>query len=298
MDVLGPAVAEFLVDGPTDEIEPDLVEPGALTVGTADPHHHRCGIGHQAEALFALTQRIFGALALGHVKREAARVHEAALFPIHARADQNIANRAVLAAHACGALVQVFARGQAVKDRACGVPIRVKFDDVAADDLFGTVAEHLQFGPVDPDDPTVRTEPMHADGRVFEKIDQLAFAAREPLLGFAPHRHVPEHQHDTDEVAARVEYRRRAVVDRPLGSVTADQHGMVGQPDDLAKLDDLFDRIVDLFARVLVDDAEDLAERAPGRVIARPAGELRGDVVDELDATALVRRDDAVADAG
>ena len=36
-------------------------------------------------------------------------------------------------------------------------------------------------------------------------------------------------------------------------------------------------RVVDRLARVLVDDAEDLVERAAGRVVARPAGEALGD---------------------
>ena len=267
MNVLGPALAEFLVDGPTNEIEPDLVEPGALAVGPADPHHHRRGIGHQAEALFALAQSALGALARGDVEGEAARVHEAAVFPVHAGADQHVANRAVLAAQACGALVQVFAGSQAVEDRACGVGVDMKFGDIVADDLFGAVAEHLQFGPVDADDPAVRAKPVHADGRVLEEIDQLAFAARQPLLGFAPNRHIAEHQHDADDVTAAVAYRRGAVVDGPLASVAADQHRVVGQSDDLAELQDLFDRIVDRLARVLVDDAEDLGERTPGSVL-------------------------------
>ena len=55
-------------------------------------------------------------------------------------------------------------------------------------------------------------------------------------------------------------------------------------------------RVVDRLARVLVDDAEDLVERAAGGVVARPAGEALGDGVQRHDPGGGVGHDHAVAD--
>ena len=67
VDVLGPAVPEFLLDRAANEVQPRLVEPRTQPVRTANPDQNRGGIGHEPESLLALAQRMLGALALGDV---------------------------------------------------------------------------------------------------------------------------------------------------------------------------------------------------------------------------------------
>ena len=65
--VLGPAVAELLLQRATHEIQPRLVEPGAELVGAADPDHDRSGVRHVPEAPLVLDQGFLHLLALGDV---------------------------------------------------------------------------------------------------------------------------------------------------------------------------------------------------------------------------------------
>ena len=49
VQVVAPAIAQFLFDGASDEVQPALVEPGAALVGAAHPDEHRRGIRRGAE---------------------------------------------------------------------------------------------------------------------------------------------------------------------------------------------------------------------------------------------------------
>src|SRR4051794_17219323 len=48
--------------------------------------------------------------------------------------------------------------------------------NIAADVLRGSIAEHLQFGLVGPEDDAVGIDPVQSDGRVFDKVPEIAFA--------------------------------------------------------------------------------------------------------------------------
>ena len=60
---LGPAIAQFLLHGPTPELQPCLVEESAESVLAGDPDHHGRRISHIAEPLFAFAKL----LALGDI---------------------------------------------------------------------------------------------------------------------------------------------------------------------------------------------------------------------------------------
>ena len=75
VQVVAPAVADLLLDVAADEIEPALVEPRAALVLAAHPDEHRRRVRRGAEALLALAQRGFGAIAAGDVADESAE-HE------------------------------------------------------------------------------------------------------------------------------------------------------------------------------------------------------------------------------
>ena len=59
-----------------------------------------------------------------------------------------------------------------------------------------------------------------------------ASLARKLLLGPPLLGHVPEDQHDAEQLARRIPDRGRTVVNRPLRSVPGDQDGVVRKPDD------------------------------------------------------------------
>ena len=59
MDALGPAIAEFLLHAPADEIEPRLVEPIAKLVRPRTPDEHRSEIGQFLEMMVAPFGRRF-----------------------------------------------------------------------------------------------------------------------------------------------------------------------------------------------------------------------------------------------
>jgi hypothetical protein len=117
-------------------------------------------------------------------------------------------------------------------------------------------------------------------------------------LGLPAVGDVVEDEDDADRPPVPVFDGGGAVVDGGLAPVARDEHGVVGEPDRHALAQDLRHGALDLLARLLVEDAEDLRERAAPRLAGRPAGEPLGDRVEEGDAARGVGRDDGVADAG
>ncbi len=87
---------------------------------------------------------------------------------------------------------------------------------------------------------------------------------------------VAEDQDDPGDRPLLVPDRGRAVVDRRLVPVPADQQRVVRQADDDPFAEDLRHRILDGPAGPLVDDREDLAHRPPLRLGLGPAGEAPG----------------------
>lgn len=56
---LRPAVADFVVHRPADEIQPRFIESRASLVRTAHPAHHRGGVGQELESPFDRLHRLF-----------------------------------------------------------------------------------------------------------------------------------------------------------------------------------------------------------------------------------------------
>ena len=71
MHASGPTLAHFLLHGAARELQPDLVEKSTKFVRSGNPDHHRRCVGHAAEPLLALPQRLFSALALSDVLTDA-----------------------------------------------------------------------------------------------------------------------------------------------------------------------------------------------------------------------------------
>jgi hypothetical protein len=207
-----------------------------------------------------------------------------------------VADRAVAAAQPRRVVAQRLAAGQPVEhlldDRPIGVEVGHRMPDV----LVGRVAEHCQLGLVGAQDAAIGVDPVQADAGVLEEVAQLLFAGPQRVLRPAPLGHVAEHQHAAGDRAVSTPNRRGSVVDRPLGAVCADQEAVVGEADGRALAQRSQRRIVDGLARVLVDDAEDLAQGAAGCSVARPAGESLGDGVQRHDAGGGVGHDHPVPD--
>jgi len=114
----------------------------------------------------------------------------------------------------------------------------------------------------------------HGDRLAGHEVTQLGVLAAR--LG-----DVAEHQDHAEDPPLLIANRRGAVVDRDLRTILAPEHSMVGEADDLAVAEHLGDRVLDALAGGLVDDVEDLLERAALGVFARPSGELNGHRVHE-----------------
>ncbi len=80
------------------------------------------------------------------------------------------------------------------------------------------------------------------------------------------------------------------------GPVATDQHGMVGQADDLPFRETARDRVRRRLAGLLVDDVEDFTEGAPLGLGRGPAGERLRHGIEVLHDRASIGRDDGVAD--
>ena len=82
VQVVAPAIAQFLFDCASHEVQPALVEPGAALVGPAHPDQHRRGIRRGAKPQFTFAQRRLGLHAAGDV------THECAEHQVFAKADR------------------------------------------------------------------------------------------------------------------------------------------------------------------------------------------------------------------
>ncbi len=113
--------------------------------------------------------------------------------------------------------------------------------DRSTDRLFGGIAKKV-FGGLVP----VRDDPVDvfADDRVMGTLDDRGQAIS-CLRGTARLAGVAKHEHRSEQLAAIVSDRRRAVVDRALGAVLGDQHRMIGQTDDDSFAKDLVAGVLD-----------------------------------------------------
>ena len=76
VDALGPAVAHLLLDGPSSEVEPLLVEVIAELICVRAPDQDRGGIGQGAKPLLTLLKCLLGSLPLGDVLGDPRQPHD------------------------------------------------------------------------------------------------------------------------------------------------------------------------------------------------------------------------------
>ena len=172
--------------------------------------------------------------------------------------------------------------------------------DVAADRLLGGVAEQPLGGGVPALNDAV--ERLADDGVVRRLDDRREQPGGEQLVDLVPldaplRGDVAEDQDAAGDAGRARPDRRGAVVDRTLGAVPADEHGVVRQADDDALAQRPRRRVLDRLARLLVDDPEHRVERLAERLVLRPAGQRLGHCVQVGDAAVDVGGDDRIADA-
>ncbi len=111
---------------------------------------------------------------------------------------------------------------------------------------------------------------VHRDDAVEGRLEDGAFAGfagSQLLLGPPLFGHVPEDQHDADELARRVPDRGGAVVNRALRPVLGDQDRVVRQSDDDPFPQHLLHRVLHRLPGLFVDDGEHGLQRLPLRII-------------------------------
>jgi hypothetical protein len=140
---------------------------------------------------------------------------------------------------------------------------------------------------------------LQRDFVVERRAERLAGLGQEiaprPIDFFS--RHVAEHEHDAEQLAAFAADGRATVVDRDFVAVARAQHGVVGEPDDGALAQHFRDRALDERARLFGKDVKNLFERAPACVRFAPARQLLGHGVHEAHEAVLVGGDHGVTDA-
>jgi hypothetical protein len=106
-----------------------------------------------------------------------------------------------------------------------------------------------------------------ADDGIIRGLDNRGEeSSREQLTGVVPvqaplHRHVPENQDASREVAPFVADRRGAVVDGILAAVFSNQHRVIRQPDDDALPKRSGRRVFDRLTHLLVHDTKHRVDR-------------------------------------
>ena len=191
---------------------------------------------------------------------------------------------------------------QEVVDQAALVP-RVALDDVEG--ALGGGLVHHQAGAQHLDPPQYGGE--RRSQLVGQRREKHVLRAAGLLLVVEQHRalalelaaaaDVAEDEHDPQQRAVRGQDRRRAVVDGNLTTVLRDQDGVVREPRDLPVLEDRVGGVRDRPPRLLVDDHEDVRQRAAARVVLAPSGQRLGHPVHQLHAAVLVGGDDGITDA-
>src|SRR5437588_3453549 len=98
-----------------------------LAIRACGPNDLRHGVGKLPETLFLLGRLSLGPLPLSDISGEAARVHELSIAPKHARVDQHLLDRTVLAPKPRGIFSQLLARLQSLENVADHLLVGMKF---------------------------------------------------------------------------------------------------------------------------------------------------------------------------
>ena len=178
--------------------------------------------------LLLLAEFLLQPLPLGDVPREAPGVDELPVPPEDVGADEDAANRAVLAAKAGLVGVELLVPREPPEDVRDDRRVGVELGDVPADVLLAAVAEQLQLGPVRPEDRPVRPDPMQADGGVLDEVGQLLLLLPGLLLGELPLGDVAEVRDDGPDGGLFEEVRDPAL-DPPPRAVLVPEPRIDGQ---------------------------------------------------------------------
>ena len=165
--------------------------------------------------------------------------------------------------------------------------------------------EHeLGLGFDDADDALAgrrRVERERGVGELAELLGPPFFLGQQAIdLGFRlfAFDDVAEDEHTAGNLAVLVANRGGAVVDRDLDAIFANQERVIRQADDDPLGQHAVDGIHGRLARGFIDDPQHVLERLALGIVGCPAGERRGDWIDEHDSSVGVGGDHGVADAG
>src|SRR5262245_19488470 len=101
---------------------------------------------------------------------------------------------------------------------------------------------------------------MQGDAGVVEEVQELSFAPSQSLLRPLALADVAEYEHASDNAAAFVANGCSSVFDRPLAAVPRDEEVVGRGGRQVVVAQHLGDRVFDGGPRLLVDDADDVAQ--------------------------------------
>ncbi len=107
---------------------------------------------------------------------------------------------------------------------------------------------------------------------------------------------VPEDQDYALDLPSGSANGRAAVGDLVLRAIPRYEHGVIGQADDLAMGQDLFDGVLGGCTSEGIDDPKDFGQRPVRRFFNAPAGEACGDRIHPSDLPGRVRGDNGISD--
>ena len=105
------------------------------------------------------------------------------VLPAHVAVDHHVLHRAVTAAERGIDRSHRLAGREPLQDLPERGAVDVEVGHPPPEVLLGRIPEELHLGAVGTEDAAVRTEPLHADGRVLEEVGELRLALAQTVLG-------------------------------------------------------------------------------------------------------------------
>ncbi len=124
-----------------------------------------------------------------------------------------------------------------------------------------------------------------------ERFGELLLAGSQGFGSLVLLGHIPEHQDNPRGLACIIHHGCRAVCDLPLRAVPCDEYCVVGQADDLPRLQNTVHRVFNRLPRMGVHDVENRGQLLPGGASQGPSSELFSHCV-HVDHGSLAVRDD------
>src|SRR5271157_3197618 len=303
VDALGPALAHLLLDGPSSEVEPLLVEVIALLICVRAPDQDRGGIGQSSKPLLTLPKRVLGPLPLGDVLGDPGDPHDPTRpvpdreAPVPDPADCPIGTHDSVFVCRCltAALPMVCQHRSLTVLGVDGFKVRHRplvegLARSAPERLVGR-ANVSSFGAVE------FVNPEHIVDMVCQLAEALlAFPLR--LLGPMALSDIPEDDHNTLDLAVRVSDGGGIVLDGYRRPIPGNEHHFILREDDLSVTDDLGNWKIVSPPGSSQDRSEDLCQGATHRLMQTPSGESCGDRIQGNHETLGIGRDHSVSDAG